>query len=57
MKNALKSDNKSAGKSIVKRGTQCLMKSKGRKRKHDCTTALSLMLKSINSASSHLPQA
>ena len=52
MKNALKSGAKRAGKSILKRGTQRLMKGKGRtrKRKLDPSTALSLMLKSINSA-------
>ena len=37
VKNALKHDAKRAGKSILKRGTQCLMKGKDgtRKRKHD----------------------
>ena len=52
VKNALKSGAKYAGKTILKRGTQHLMKGKGRtrKRKHDPSTALSLMLKSINSA-------
>ena len=52
VKNALKSGAKRAGKTIFKRGTQRLMKGKGRtrKRKHDPSTALSLMLKSINSA-------
>ena len=52
VKNALKSGVKRAGKTILKRGTQRLMKGKGhmRKRKHDSSTALSLMLKSINSA-------
>ena len=36
VKNALKSGAKRAGKSILKRGTQGLMKGKGpRKRKHD----------------------
>ena len=52
VKNALTSGAKRAGKTILKRGTQHLMKGKGRtrKRKHDPSTALSLMLKSINSA-------
>ena len=52
VKNALKRGAKRAGKSILKRGTQRLMKGKGctRKRKHDPSKALSLMLKSINSA-------
>ena len=52
VKNALKHGAKRAGKSILKRGTQRLMKGKGHtwKRKHDPTKALSLMLKSINSA-------
>ena len=50
VKNALKRGTKRAGKSILKRGTQRLMKGKGRKRKRDPSTALSLMLKSINSA-------
>ena len=50
VKNALKRCAKRTGKSILKRGTQRLMKGKGRKRKHDPSTALSLMLKSINSA-------
>ena len=52
VKNALKSGAKRAGKTILKRGTQHVMKGKGRmrKRKHDPSTALSLMLKSINSA-------
>ena len=52
VKNALKRGAKCAGKSILKSGTQRLMKGKGhtRKRKHDLTRALSLMLKSINSA-------
>ena len=45
-------DSKCAGKSILKRRTQHLMKGKGRtcKRKHNPSTALSLMLKSVNSA-------
>ena len=50
VKNALKHGAKCAGRSILKRGTQCLMEGKGRKRKCDPSTALSLMLKSINSA-------
>ena len=52
VKNALKRGARRAEKSILKRGTQRLMKGKGhtRKRKHDPTKALSLMLKSINSA-------
>ena len=50
VKNALKRGAKHARKSILKRGTQRLMKGKGRKRKRDPSTALSLMLKSINSA-------
>ena len=54
VKSALRSGAKHAGKSILKRGTQHLMKGKGhtRKRKHDPSTALSLMLRSINSAKS-----
>ena len=35
MKHALKHGAKGTGKSILKRGTQRLMKSKGRKRKRD----------------------
>ena len=52
VKNALKRGAKHAGKSILKRGTQHLMKGKGRtrKRKDDPTKASSLMLKSIDSA-------
>ena len=50
VKNALKPGAKRAGKSILKRGTQRLMKGKGCKRKRNPSTALSLMLKSINSA-------
>ena len=50
VKNALKRGTKCAGKSILKRGTQHLMKGKGRKGKRDPSTALSQMLKSINSA-------
>ena len=49
VKNALKHGAKRAGKSILKRGMQRLMKGKGLKRKRDPSTALSLMLKSINS--------
>ena len=49
VKNAVKRGAKRAGKSILKRGTQRLMKGEGR-RKRDPSTALSLMLKSINSA-------
>ena len=50
VKNALKRGAKCAGKSILNRRTQHLMKGKGHKRKRDPSTALSLMLKSINSA-------
>ena len=50
VKSALKCSAKRAGKSILKSGMQRLMKGKGRKRKHDPSTALSLMLKNINSA-------
>ena len=52
VKNALKSGAKRAAKSILKRGTQRLMKGKGHthKRKHDPSKAFSLMLTSINSA-------
>ena len=50
VKNALKRGDKQAGKSILKRGMQRLMKGKGRERKCDPSAALSLMLKSINSA-------
>ena len=52
VKNALKLGAKRAGKTILKRGTQRLMKGKGRmrKRKHGPSTASSLMLKSLNSA-------
>ena len=51
VRNALKRGAKHAGKSILKRGTQRLMKGKGgtHKRKHNPSKALSLMLKSINS--------
>ena len=52
VKNTLKHGAKCAGKSILNRGTQRLMKGKGHKRKRDPSTALSLMLKSINSAKS-----
>ena len=48
--NALKRGAIRAGKSILKRGTQRLIKGKGRERKRSPSTALSLMLKSINSA-------
>ena len=52
LKRGAKRGAKRAGKTILKRGTQRLMKGKGgtRKRKHDPSKALSLMLKSINSA-------
>ena len=50
VKNALKRGAKRAGKSILKRGTQRLTKGKGRERKRNPSTPLSLMLKSINSA-------
>ena len=50
VKNALKHGVKRAGKSILKRGMQRLMKGKGHKRKRDASTVLNLMLKSINSA-------
>ena len=50
VKHALKRGAKRAGKSILKRRTQHLMKGKGRKRKCDPSTASSLMLKSVNSA-------
>ena len=36
VKNALKSGAKHAGKSVLKRGTLCLMKGKGRTRKRRC---------------------
>ena len=48
VKNALKCSAKRAGKLILNRRTQRLMKGKGQKR--NPSTALSLMLKSINSA-------
>ena len=52
VKKALRKGAKRAGKSILKRGTQQLMQGKGHscKRKHDPSTALSMMLKRINSA-------
>ena len=50
VKNTLKRRAKDAGKSIFKRGMQRLIKSKGRKRKCDPSRALSLMLRSTNSA-------
>ena len=50
VKNALKRSAKRAGKLILKRGTQQLMKGKGRKRKCNPSTALSLMLKGMKSA-------
>ena len=49
LKNALKLGAKRAGKTILKRGTQRIMQGKGRKRKRDPSTALSMLLKSINS--------
>ena len=49
VKNARKRGAKRAGKTILKRGTQRIMKGKGRKRKCDPSTALSMLLKSINS--------
>ena len=55
IKRALKQGAKRAGKSILKRGTQLTMQGKGRtrnivrKRKRDPSTALSMLLKSINS--------
>ena len=57
IKRALKQGAKRAGKSILKRGTQRIMQGKGRtrnivrKRKRDQnpSTALSMLLKSINS--------
>ena len=54
IKKALKKGAKTAGKSILKRGTQHIMQGKGRtrniarKRKRDPSTALSMLLKSIN---------
>ena len=50
VKNALKWGAIRAGKSILRRGAHHLMKGKGRKRKRNPSTAVSLMLKSINSA-------
>ena len=49
VKNALKRGAKRAGKTILKRGAQGIMQGKGRKRKLDPSTALSMLLKSINS--------
>ena len=58
VKKALKQGAKRAGKSILKRGTQRIMQGKGRtrniarkrKRNQNPSTALSMLLKSINSA-------
>ena len=49
MKNAFRHGAKCAGKTILERGTQRIMQGKGRKRKRNPSTALSLLLKSINS--------
>ena len=49
LKNALKRGAKRTGKTILKRGTQRIMQGKGCKRKRDPSTALSMLLKSINS--------
>ena len=49
LKNALKRGAKRNGKTILKPGTQRIMQGKGRKRKRDPSTALSMLLKSINS--------
>ena len=49
LKNALKRGAKHAGETILKRETQCIMQGKGRKRKCDPSTALSMLLQSINS--------
>ena len=49
IKRALKQGAKRAEKSILKRGTQCIMQGKGRKRKRGPSTVLSMLLKSINS--------
>ena len=49
VKNALKRGAKRAGKTILKRGTQRIMQGKGRKRERNPSTALSMLLKSINS--------
>ena len=51
VKDALKHGAKRAGKTILKCGTQGIMQGKGRawKRKSDPSTALSMLLKSINS--------
>ena len=54
VKNALKRSAKRAGKSILKRGMQRLMKDKGHKRKRNPSTALSRVLKSINGAKRRL---
>ena len=58
VKNALKRGAKRAGKTILKRGTQRIMQGKGRarKRKRDPSTALSMLLKSINSPKRRLPR-
>ena len=58
IKRALKQGAKRAGKSILKRGTQRIMQGKGRtrnivrkrKREQNPSTALSMLLKSINSS-------
>ena len=51
VKKALKQGAKRAGKSILKRGTHRIIQGNGRKRKRDQnpSTALSMLLKSINS--------
>ena len=51
VKNALKCGAKRAGKTILKRGTQSIMQGKGCtcKRKCNPSTALTMLLKSINS--------
>ena len=57
IKRALKQGAKRAGKSVLKRGTQRIMQGKGRtrnivrkrKREQNPSTALSMLLKSINS--------
>ena len=50
VKNALKRGAKRAGKTILKRGIQCIMQGKGcpHKRKCEASTALSMLLKGIN---------
>ena len=48
LKNALKHGAKHAGKTILKCGTQRFMQGKGHKRKRNPSTALSMLLKSIN---------